>query len=136
MANEINLETVDFYPVLRWLRDADSRNVGGIEWARVYIETTGNAIAVYKARGRVAVRAASGAVVAPVIDVVQFYDGVGGSIVARDFFPVDFRNLHARDGVNREAVRARETFNVAAIAVPLTKQRQTSVSTRFKTVWR
>lgn len=61
MANEINLETVDFYPVLRWLRDADSRNVGGIEWARVYIEPTGNAIAVYKARGRVAVRAPSGA---------------------------------------------------------------------------
>ena len=117
---EITPADVNFYPVLRWLRDADSRNVDGIEWARVYITTEGNALAVYKTR-----------------DVIQFYEeSPEGSTIARDFFTVDFRNLHARGGVHLEEARARETFALGVVLCPLQKKRAVPLSLRFKPAWR
>ena len=134
---EITPAAVNFYPVLRWLRDADTRNVGGIEWARVYITTEGNALAVYKARGKVSARSATGSAAGQDVDVVQFYEErPEGNTIARDFFPVDFRNLHARDGLHLEEARARETFALGVVLCPLQKKRAVPLSLRFKPAWR
>ena len=129
---KINLETVDFRPVLEYLRDCNRTTVNGVQWAQLYITVDGRAVAVFRNGANIRARGAD----VPVEAVVEFFDESGA---ASRSFAVNLPALLGRGGVSSEALRARFTFNRCydrnGRAVVLSKQRAVAVSTVSRSVY-
>ena len=125
-ANIIDLNQVDFYGIMRIMRDTARRLVQTkVEWARVFITDEGRAFAQYKAGDNtrlINTDKKSGA-----LNIVEWLDKIGDKYIFRRFYQVDLSTLDKKDGIAEEAQKARQFINKAydqeGNAVELTRQR-------------
>lgn len=132
LATLVDLSTVDFKPILRYIRETNRTTVNGVQWAQIYITTDGRAIAIFRNGANIRACKAKN----DVETVVEFFDESGAAVRA---FTVNVAALAVRGGVVLEAARARFTFNryynANGVPVYLPRQRAVAISTATRSVY-
>lgn len=136
----INLDTVDFYKAMQFIRAANQRGAGGVDWAEVYVAVDGRAVVVYKRGGGVKTHYAQG-----VEEVVEWFGEIprvrrDGALTHdyemkyRRSYQVDLTNLMKRGGARSEEGKARlfinRVYDAAGGGYDLSRQRPAPFSYR------